>query len=188
MGEHRKSIGDNDLRRIVERVRRGTPRPSATDTGSDAGYSSIADGRWQNCRTDWQRLIDAIAVANSCNLQSAICNRPMIPLRDVIPSRTTPFVTVSLIALNALAWFFELTLPADALPGLPARLRRRARGSSACRPSSARCSCTAAGRTSSATCGTCGSSATTSKTAWGTDASSSSTCCAAWSPRSGTSR
>jgi membrane associated rhomboid family serine protease len=41
----------------------------------------------------------------------------MIPLRDVIPSRTTPVVTVSLIALNLLAWVFELTLPADALPG-----------------------------------------------------------------------
>ena len=40
----------------------------------------------------------------------------MIPLRDVIPSRTTPAVTVSLIALNALAWFFELALPEDTLP------------------------------------------------------------------------
>ena len=40
----------------------------------------------------------------------------MIPLRDVIPSRTTPVVTVSLIALNALAWFFELALPEDTLP------------------------------------------------------------------------
>ena len=34
----------------------------------------------------------------------------MIPLRDVIPSRTTPFVTVSLIALNALAFVYELSL------------------------------------------------------------------------------
>jgi rhomboid family protein len=40
----------------------------------------------------------------------------MIPLRDVIPSRTVPFVTVSLILLNAAAWFFELTLPPDVLP------------------------------------------------------------------------
>ncbi len=40
----------------------------------------------------------------------------MIPLRDVIPSRTTPVVTVSLIALNVLAWFFELALPEDTLP------------------------------------------------------------------------
>jgi membrane associated rhomboid family serine protease len=34
----------------------------------------------------------------------------MFPLSDVIPSRTTPFVTVTLIALNALAFLFELTL------------------------------------------------------------------------------
>ena len=32
----------------------------------------------------------------------------MIPLRDVIPSRTTPYVTVTIIALNAIAWVFEL--------------------------------------------------------------------------------
>jgi membrane associated rhomboid family serine protease len=35
----------------------------------------------------------------------------MIPLRDVIPSRTTPIVTILIIALNALAFWFELVLP-----------------------------------------------------------------------------
>jgi membrane associated rhomboid family serine protease len=35
----------------------------------------------------------------------------MIPLRDVIPSRTTPFVTVTIIVLNAVAFLFELSLP-----------------------------------------------------------------------------
>src|SRR6266540_5705002 len=40
----------------------------------------------------------------------------MIPLRDVIPSRTTPYITVTIIVLNALAWFFELSLPRDVLP------------------------------------------------------------------------
>ena len=40
----------------------------------------------------------------------------MIPLRDVIPSRTTPYITVTIIFLNAVAWSFELTLPADVLP------------------------------------------------------------------------
>ena len=34
----------------------------------------------------------------------------MIPLRDVIPSRTVPYLTVTLIALNIVGWFFELTL------------------------------------------------------------------------------
>jgi rhomboid family protein len=40
----------------------------------------------------------------------------MIPLRDVIPSRTTPYITVTIIILNAAAWFFELSLPEDVLP------------------------------------------------------------------------
>src|SRR5215467_14710965 len=40
----------------------------------------------------------------------------MIPLRDVIPSRTTPFITVTIIALNAAAWLFELSLTPTALP------------------------------------------------------------------------
>jgi rhomboid family protein len=35
----------------------------------------------------------------------------MFPVSDVIPSRTTPFVTVGLIVLNALAFLFELQLP-----------------------------------------------------------------------------
>jgi len=39
----------------------------------------------------------------------------MIPLRDVIPSRTTPYITVTIIVLNALAWLFELTLPHEQL-------------------------------------------------------------------------
>jgi membrane associated rhomboid family serine protease len=39
----------------------------------------------------------------------------MIPLRDVIPSRTTPFITVTIILINAIAWLFEIGLPRDAL-------------------------------------------------------------------------
>jgi membrane associated rhomboid family serine protease len=34
----------------------------------------------------------------------------VIPLRDVIPSRTTPYVTVGLIAANALVFLYEWTL------------------------------------------------------------------------------
>jgi membrane associated rhomboid family serine protease len=40
----------------------------------------------------------------------------MIPLRDVIPSRTVPFLTVTIIILNLLAWFYELGLPREDLP------------------------------------------------------------------------
>jgi membrane associated rhomboid family serine protease len=34
----------------------------------------------------------------------------VIPLRDIIPSRTTPYVTVSLIALNVVVFLYELSL------------------------------------------------------------------------------
>src|SRR5215213_848935 len=34
----------------------------------------------------------------------------MIPLRDVIPSRTTPGVTISLISLNVIVYLFGLML------------------------------------------------------------------------------
>jgi membrane associated rhomboid family serine protease len=37
----------------------------------------------------------------------------MIPLRDVIPSRSTPYITVTLIVLNAVAWLYELTIPGN---------------------------------------------------------------------------
>jgi membrane associated rhomboid family serine protease len=33
----------------------------------------------------------------------------------VIPSRTTPYITIAIIALNALAWLFELSLPHETL-------------------------------------------------------------------------
>jgi membrane associated rhomboid family serine protease len=53
----------------------------------------------------------------------------VIPLRDVIPSRTTPYITVTIIFVNAAAWLFELALPPDVLPAflqlygvVPARL------------------------------------------------------------------
>jgi membrane associated rhomboid family serine protease len=39
----------------------------------------------------------------------------MIPLRDVIPSRTTPYITITIITLNALAWLFEVSLPHEVL-------------------------------------------------------------------------
>jgi membrane associated rhomboid family serine protease len=39
----------------------------------------------------------------------------MIPLRDVIPSRTTPYITITIIVLNTLAWLFELSLPHNVL-------------------------------------------------------------------------
>ena len=39
----------------------------------------------------------------------------MIPLRDVIPSRTTPYITTTIIILNALAWLFEVSLDPERL-------------------------------------------------------------------------
>src|SRR6202521_3985170 len=40
----------------------------------------------------------------------------MLPLRDVIPSRTTPYITVTIIILNALAWLVEVSMPREVLP------------------------------------------------------------------------
>jgi membrane associated rhomboid family serine protease len=39
----------------------------------------------------------------------------MIPLRDVIPSRTFPFFTITFIVVNSVAFLFELSLPEPAL-------------------------------------------------------------------------
>jgi len=39
----------------------------------------------------------------------------MFPLRDVIPSRTTPVVTVTIILVNAALWFFEVSMSRGAL-------------------------------------------------------------------------
>jgi membrane associated rhomboid family serine protease len=35
----------------------------------------------------------------------------MFPLRDSVPGRTTPYVTVGLIVANFLVWFWELRSP-----------------------------------------------------------------------------
>src|SRR6478752_4166875 len=37
----------------------------------------------------------------------------MIPLRDIIPSRTTPVVTIALIVVNVLVFIYELSLGRD---------------------------------------------------------------------------
>jgi membrane associated rhomboid family serine protease len=42
----------------------------------------------------------------------------MFPVSDVIPSRTTPYVTIGLIGLNALAFLIELQLPEYELQAL----------------------------------------------------------------------
>ncbi len=39
----------------------------------------------------------------------------MFPLSDVIPSRTTPYVTITIIALNALAFLYQLQLDSSAV-------------------------------------------------------------------------
>jgi membrane associated rhomboid family serine protease len=39
----------------------------------------------------------------------------MIPLRDVIPSRSVPYITITVIVLNALAWLFEVSLSREQL-------------------------------------------------------------------------
>jgi membrane associated rhomboid family serine protease len=41
----------------------------------------------------------------------------MIPLRDVIQTRTFPFITILLIVANAVAFLFELSIPDPSMPG-----------------------------------------------------------------------
>ena len=48
----------------------------------------------------------------------------MIPLRDVIPTRTFPALVVGIIGLNALAFLFEQTLQRSPARALRARVRR----------------------------------------------------------------
>jgi membrane associated rhomboid family serine protease len=54
----------------------------------------------------------------------------MIPLRDINPRHSTPFVTVALVLANAAVWFYQVSLPAwaeerfvFALGMVPARLQ-----------------------------------------------------------------
>ena len=45
----------------------------------------------------------------------------MFPVSDVIPSRTVPVVTVGIIAVNVLVFFYQLSLPLVALEQFVAR-------------------------------------------------------------------
>ena len=45
----------------------------------------------------------------------------MFPVSDVIPSRTTPYITITLIVLNSLAFLYELQLDGSDLGGLVER-------------------------------------------------------------------
>ena len=132
---------------------------------------------------------------------------PMFPYRDDNPTLATPVVTMLLIAVNVAVWILVQGMGSE--PGARAiGVRagadpRRVPGPGACRAPafrsartdlrarrraalvsrrSPRCSSTAAGSTSSATCGSSGSSGTTSRTRWGTSGTWSSICCAAWRP------
>ena len=40
----------------------------------------------------------------------------MFPLKDDIPTRTTPFITVALIALNVLVFLYQLSLQGEGAP------------------------------------------------------------------------
>ena len=55
----------------------------------------------------------------------------MIPLRDVIPSRTFPFFTIAFIVLNSVAFLFEQSLPEPALEHSSARTASCPRDSTA---------------------------------------------------------
>ena len=111
----------------------------------------------------------------------------MLPLKDNVPTRAFPAVTVALIAANVIVWLWEWQTGVEkevmhygyypcSVEGpcvAPASVDHPCPGSWARSP---RCSCTRAGSTSAATCSSSGSSATTSRTRWAARASSSGTC------------
>ncbi len=82
----------------------------------------------------------------------------MIPLRSSEPHYTAPTVTLMLIALNVLVFFYELTLPQLPVEPVHVRVRNRAGPPATLLPSALPCSSTAAFCTSWETCGSCGSS------------------------------
>ena len=49
----------------------------------------------------------------------------MIPLRDVIPSRTTPAIVYAIMVANVLVFFWEWTLPAPHLAAVIPASRRK---------------------------------------------------------------
>jgi hypothetical protein len=116
----------------------------------------------------------------------------MFPLKDDIPSRTFPFITVLLIALNILAFLYQISLgvgsPAAARAAqeliqefglIPCRLTGACTDPVAGLPSpyvTILSSSTAGSCTWAGTCSISGSSATTSRTRSAISASSSSTC------------
>ncbi len=107
----------------------------------------------------------------------------MIPLRDVIPSRTTPVGHAGPRRPECGRLHPRGDAAARRLRVFRHGVRPGAgRSSPGCR-SSRRCSCTPAGCTWARTCSASGSSATTSKIGWVTAASSRSTCWRAWRRR-----
>src|SRR5262245_3060778 len=45
-------------------------------------------------------------------------DRRMIPIRDENPTRGTPLVTLSIIAINLIVFFYQMSLPSDDLKAL----------------------------------------------------------------------
>ena len=139
MGEHRKSIGDNDLQAD------GRARPSGTAGRTHRLLSRCAiDDRRANLASErMQSWNDSASGRHPVPDDSLHHRHDHRPQRDRLVLRA--------VAARATSCRSSCSSTASCRP------------TSARRRSSPRCSCTAAGRTSSATCGTCGSSATTSK-------------------------
>jgi rhomboid family protein len=47
----------------------------------------------------------------SCQVLASIDSRPVFPLRDNVPTKSFPVVTIALIVANVLVWFWELSKP-----------------------------------------------------------------------------
>ena len=211
---HRGVRGRGARRRAARRSRRSSCSTRARGAGRDLpgmrtprhGLGGVALGRRVFALEGGPS--PGLSVSNTLEtLDVPPALSALFPLKDDIPTRRTPIVTIVLIAINVVVYFvFERGLweLGDVGERAGARVRRdpvrdhteaRAdgrssgsrRGLSAAvlgHDRSPRCSCTAACSTSAATCCSCGSSGTTSRTRWAGSRSSPSTC-SAGSRRSG---
>src|SRR5262245_58339050 len=115
--------GVNIFPSIIRAAPPGTQKPAFADNSRKRCLAEAAEGREGGLR-DAATLAKAVASKRpeprrrTCLAVAPVARRrtdytfdfAMFPVSDVIPSRTTPFVTVGLIVLNVLAFFYELQL------------------------------------------------------------------------------
>src|SRR4030095_13913663 len=86
--------------------------PDRAEAHADLAEAYVLAGDMAEAKRQTLARPEIAAGFHAAQARSAAEDRraPVIPLRDVIPSRTTPVVTISLVVLNALIFLYELSL------------------------------------------------------------------------------